>query len=261
MICLKKMSMGCIIALSLLFSPLVQANDASSQPDLQLSVGDWPPFLSENLPHQGVVAHLIKDIFADAGYNVTLNFLPWSRAYQDTANTRYAATAVWMYQSDREADFLYSDPVLDEQFVFFYRKDELFDWESMADLQGKLIGGGLGYSYGPVFDQALEEGVFELIRVNTVEQNLRMLAAGRTDVFAEEMSVAYHTLQNKAPELADVITHHPEPFLVNQSYLLFPRQSADSEALMAVFNKHLAAFKQDGRYQSYFDRLESGYYQ
>lgn len=223
---------------------------------LSLSAGEWPPYLSADLPHQGIVAQLIKDIFAKAGYQVSFTFLPWTRAYKSTANSEYAATAVWMHQPDREHDFWYSEPVLNEQFVFFHLKHDGFDWHTMQDLSGKIVGGVRAYSYGPVLDQALEEGIFSMTRVNSTEQSLRMLAAGRTDLFAEEMNIGYHILRNRMPDIADLITHHPTPFSINQSYLLFPKQSEHSEALRAVFNQHLAAFKEDGRYQAYFEGLE-----
>ncbi|MDP5142399.1 transporter substrate-binding domain-containing protein [Rheinheimera baltica] len=229
--------------------------------ELQLSAGEWPPFLSETLPHQGVVAHLLRDVFAEAGYKVSFTFLPWGRAYHDTNNGKYAATAVWMLSEDRTKDFMYSAPVLSEKFVFFHLKQRRFDWQNLTDLHGLLLGGGLGYSYGQAFDQALENKLFKMSRVGTTEQNFRRLAAGRIDVFAEEISVGYHTLNNQLPELADAISHHHLPLLINQSYLLFPKSNLDSAQIISQFNLHLEKFRQSGRYQSYFDLLKQGEYQ
>lgn len=238
-----------------------QTTDQTSLTALTISAGEWPPFLSESLPHQGVVAHLIRDIFAEAGFSVSFTFLPWARAYHDTANGKYAATAVWMLAEERTKDFLYSAPVLSEQFVLFHLKQRHFDWQQLTDLRGLLIGGGLGYSYGPAFDQALDNKVFKMSRVSSVEQNFRRLAAGRIDVFAEEISVGYHTLNHQLPELAAVISHHPRPLLINQSFLLFPQNNPDTAQLLQVFNQQLLLFRQSGRYQSYFDRLAAGGYQ
>jgi polar amino acid transport system substrate-binding protein len=238
-----------------------EARERSTLIPLQLSAGEWPPFLSESLPHQGVVAHLLSDIFAAAGYQVSFTFLPWGRAYHDSANGKYAATAVWMQSKERTRDFLYSEPVLSEKFVFFHLKKRPFDWQQLSDLRGLHLGGGLGYSYGPAFDQALQMAVFKMSRVGSTEQNFRRLAAGRIDAFAEEISVGYHTLQHQLPELADAISHHPKPLLINQSFLLFPHKMPDSVQLAALFNQQLQQFKQSGRYQTYFDRLAQGDYQ
>ncbi|MGB6141293.1 MAG: transporter substrate-binding domain-containing protein [Pseudoalteromonas rhizosphaerae] len=237
--------------------PTAQSIDSTT---IQLSAGEWPPFLCESLPYQGVVAHLIRDIFAEAGITVNFTFLPWSRAYHDTENNKYAATAVWMFSDERATAYLYSEPVLSERFVFFYQKQRHFDWQNIADLKGLLLGGGLGYSYGPEFDKALTEGSFEMSRVGNTEQNFRRLALGRIDAFAEEQSVGYFTLKHQLPDLVNVISHHPKPLLINKSFLLFPKNSSESEKLLNTFNQYLLQFKQNGRYQAYFKGLEQGDY-
>jgi len=232
----------------------------SNTATIKISAGEWPPFLSDSLPHKGVVAHLIRDIFHEAGINVNFTFLPWSRAYHDTLNDKYAATAVWMHNPDRTSDYLYSDAVLSERFVFFYNKKSSFNWQQLADLKGLLLGGGLGYSYGPKFDKALARGDFYLSRVNSTEQNFKRLALGRIDAFAEEQSVGYYTLNQQRPELAKTITHHPKTLLINNSFLLFPKNNPESEKLLTAFNKQLVKFRQSGRYQRYFKYLEQGDY-
>ncbi|WP_449355938.1 substrate-binding periplasmic protein [Alishewanella longhuensis] len=228
---------------------------------LEISTGEWPPFLGEGLPEQGVIARLIRDIFAEANINVQFTFLPWSRAMRDTVNGKYAATAVWMFAEDRAQNLLYSEPVLDEKFVFFYRKSQPFYWQQLTDLQGMVVGGVSGYSYGPVFDAAVKNHIIGLDIVGSVEQNFRRLALGRVDVVAEEISVGYHMLQQRMPDIANSITHHPQPLLINQSFLLFPKANPQSEALNLLFNTLLQEFRANGRYDSYFDTLttaESG---
>ncbi|BDF93514.1 MULTISPECIES: substrate-binding periplasmic protein [Pseudoalteromonas] len=227
---------------------------------ITISAGEWPPFLSESLPFEGVVAHLIKDIFSEAGIQANFTFLPWGRAYHDTYNGKYAATAVWMFSKDRVKNYNYSDAVLREKFVFFYKKDNHFEWHNFHDLRGLIIGGGLNYSYGPEFDKAVAEDIFDLSQVSSTEQNFRRLSAGRIDAFAQEINIGYHILNNQLPELAEAITHHPQPILLNNSFLLFPNNAEQSSELLKIFNLHLQQFKQDGRYQAYFKGLEQGDY-
>ncbi|MFY0664532.1 MAG: transporter substrate-binding domain-containing protein [Natronospirillum sp.] len=236
-------------------------NSAHSR-ELTISTGGWPPFLTEDQRHYGFIAHLISDVFADVGVDVQYEFIPWTRAYQETAIARYDATAVWMDAPERHADFLYSSPVLDETFVFFHLKDEPFDWDSFADLNGLLMGGVLGYSYGSGLDTALEAGVFRMERVRNDELNFLKLLSGRIDVYPQEVSVGYYALRRDLPpEEAARVTHHPAPLLVNQSFLLLPRSAPDSAELVALFNESLQRFRDDGRYQEYFDAFGRGEYE
>ena len=53
----------------LLFALMLSAQALAQQgTELRISVGDWPPFLTSELRHSGVMAHMISDILADEGY-------------------------------------------------------------------------------------------------------------------------------------------------------------------------------------------------
>ncbi len=175
---------------------------------LHISAGEWPPYLSSQLPQQGVMAHLLRDVLADEGYQVEFRFLPWPRAYAAAAAGRFAATAVWMHKSEREQDFLYSAPVLDEQFVFFHLRQMRFDWQTFSDLRGLTLGGSLEYSYGPAFDAFLERGEVPMERVSSDQQNFEKLLKGRIQLYPQERNVGLAALRN-LPGAAAQITHAP----------------------------------------------------
>lgn len=235
---------------------------ASEQPELKISVGDWPPYLSSDLKHNGVIAHLISDLFADEGYRVSFQFLPWPRAYSAAAAGRVDATAVWMHKDEREADFLFSAPLLDEQFVFFHLKSLPFDWRRFDDLTGMTLGGGLEYSYGPGFDAFLAENKVKMERVSNDQQNFDKLLKERVVLYPQEMNVGYAALRSHfSPEDQAKITHHPKPLLINLSYLMLPKSLEGSPALLERFNKRLQRYRESGRYQRYFDDLKQGKYQ
>ena len=235
---------------------------ASEQPELTISVGDWPPYLSSELKHNGVIAHLISDLLADEGYRVSFQFLPWPRAYSAAAAGRFDGTAVWMHKAEREADFLFSAPLLDEQFVFFHLKSQPFNWRSFADLTGMKLGGGLEYSYGPEFDAFLASGNVKMERVSSDVQNFEKLLRERIVLYPQEMNVGYAALRNHfSPEDIALITHHPKPLLINRSFLMLPKSLESSPALLQRFNKRLQRYRDSGRYQRYFDDLQQGKYQ
>lgn len=221
---------------------------------INVALGEWPPYLSESLENKGVVAKLISDIFEEEGMTVNLNFFPWGRAYAKTASGAQDLMGVWMHKPEREADFYYSDPVLTETFVFFHLKTFSFDWESLNDLEGLRIGGGIEYSYGSEFDAALETGKLKIQRVATTKQNFEKLIRGRIQVYPQERNVGYAALrQHFSEEDVQKITHHPSALLENQSYVLFPKKLETSPSLLSRFNARLNEFKKSGRYDSYFD--------
>ncbi|MHA6494183.1 substrate-binding periplasmic protein [Pseudomonas borbori] len=235
---------------------------ASEKQTLTISVGDWPPYLSSALKHNGVVAHLISDLLADEGYQVSFQFLPWPRAYAAAAAGKFDASAIWMHKADREAEFLFSAPLLDEQFVFFHLKSLPFDWRRFDDLTGMTLGGGLEYSYGPAFDAFLASGKVKIERVSSDQQNFEKLLKERVVLYPQELNVGYAALlRHFNAEDRAKITHHPKPLLVNHSYLMLPKSLAGSPALLKRFNHRLQHYRDSGRYQRYFDDLQQGKYQ
>ena len=252
------MRISVIFISALLMSVMCPLADAR---EITISTGGWPPYLTQGQAHNGFIGHLIGDIFAEAGVTVHFIYRPWARIYQETAEGVYDATAVWMDAPERHGDFHYSQPVLDETFVFFYLQENGFDWQDFIDLKGKKLGGDLGYSYGPGFDAALESGIFQMERLHDAALNFRKLLHGRIALYPQEKSVGYFTLRQTLPAQETAkITHHPKPLLVNQSFVMFPREKESSRELLSIFNRGLAEFKKDGRYQAYFEAFSRGEY-
>ncbi len=252
----RKTLLNIYVALSIALFTITLKSHAEDTQQLEITVGDWPPFLDQAQPNNGIIAQLISDILAEEGYQVRFLFRPWARAYLEASTGQRDATAIWMHKPEREKDFYYSQPLMKESFVFFHLKKRPFNWQSLDDLAGMTLGGGLNYSYGAEFNAALEKGAFKQERMSTKEQNFRRLLLGRIDAFPEEVTVGYHSLHRDltATEYQQ-ITHHPVEFLSNDSFVLFPRKKAGSQVLMAAFNKRLQMFRDDGRYSQYFDSL------
>lgn len=240
------------IVLIVFWSTLAWTDEGRRQ--LDISVGDWPPFFVESEPGNGTVARLVRDIFAEEGYRVNFHFLPWKRAYREAAEGRHDATAIWMYAPERQKDFVFSDPVMNERFVLFHLKESPIEWNRFEDLSGLKLGASLGYSYGPAFDRAVEEGILDVEWVASAELNFRRLLFGRINAFPEEINVGYDILRRETDQQeARQITHHPKPVSENQSFLLFPVNNPETETLREVFNTRLKAFRESGRYDDYFN--------
>ena len=238
------------------------SNPIQAQETITISVGEWPPYISQDQRHNGIVSHLISDIFSEMGIDVSFQFLPWTRAYNETKQGRYEATAIWMEKAERKIDFLYSDPVLIEQFVFFYSKGLVFNWETIEDLKKFTLGGIYAYSYGPELDKIISEQTVEIETMNRPKQGFKMLLKGRIEVFPLEINVGKSILEKAfSEEERKKITYHDKAFLNNSSFLLFPKSLTGSKDLSEMFNQHLQKFKDTGQYNEYFEKLKDGYYE
>ena len=253
----------CLFSTSLALSLLLFLNSSNMAfaQTANIAVGDWPPYISQDLKHNGVVSHIIKDVFAAMGMDASIKFMPWTRAYKHTAAGSFTATGVWMHKTEREKDFIYSDAILNEQFVFFHNKSFDFNWSTIDDLYGMKMGGVMAYSYGPELDKALEKGLIEMARIKHPKQNFKMLLRNRIQLNPMEINVGYSSLKkNFTLKEQAQITHHPKAFLNNLSYVLFPKKIENSKELVKRFNNALAKIKASGQYEEYFKNFEAGLY-
>ncbi len=224
--------------LSLLFSTSMPY--ASDDPKvIKIAAGNWPPFIGQDLVDFGSVGQTIQKAFASQGYQVEFHFFPWKRAYKKASEGEFVATAVWMFAQDRTEHFYYSDPVGQEKFVFFHLREDDFDWQDITDIEGKHLGGGLGYSYGSEIDTMIEENTVTINRVDSPNQALQLLKYRRVDLVPEERDIGLFTLQKMPLELQEKVTFHPKPFLTNDSYMMFSKSHPQARKLLEVFNEGL----------------------
>ena len=212
---------------------------------VKIAAGEWAPFIGQELEYYGSVGKTIQDAFASQGYRVEFDFYPWKRAYQKTQEGEYVATAVWMFAEERTERFNFSDPVAQEQFVFFYKKGAQFEWESLEDLKGKHLGGGIGYSYGNELDAMINSEQIKMDRVAEPSQNFLKLKYGRIDLMPEEKQIGLHILNQRDDDLIDHIDFDPKPFLTNNSFMMFSKAHPEASKLLEIFNKGLAEIKQE----------------
>lgn len=239
--------------LPILLLPLLMLACAASAPKLhareavRLTNGEWPPWLSQHLEHHGFVSRIVSEAFAREGVVVDYGFFPWKRAYEWAKDGAWDGSVVWSRTPEREQDFLYSDPVVLGEVVFFHRKDFAFDWETIQDIKGYRLGLTRGYTYGEKMDAAMEAGQVKVDIADSDETNFAKLIRGRIDLFAIDHDVGYDMLHRHfTPEEALSLAHHPRPLRVVGFHLIVSKAIADGPELIERFNKGLAQLRKEG---------------
>ena len=207
---------------------------------LRITNGDWPPYLSPDLPHYGIATRIVTEAFAEVGIEVDYGFFPWNRAFYLAEKGEWDGTAVWLKNQERQKLFYYSDPVVKSGYVFFHRKDMDFEWENRGDLKGLTVGTTQQYDYGPAFRKAEEEG---LIRVESASRdllNFKMLLRKRIDLFPIDRVVGLTMLyKHFTPEQIKQIDHHPRLLRGDQLHLLLSRAIPENRKRIKLFNEGL----------------------
>jgi polar amino acid transport system substrate-binding protein len=220
---------------------------------IRLTAGEAPPYLSQSLTHNGYIAQIVTEAFALESIAVEFGFFPWKRAFQYAETGEWDGTLGWIKTPEREKVILFSETPIAIIAVekFFYRKDDSFDWQTLADLEGLSVGASLGFAHVELLEAAQKAGSkFEVHQVHSELIGLKMLLGGRTDVFPCLVQTCSTLLREQFTlEEQASLAIHPVPLIQEPDHLLISKQSDRAKYWLDAFERGMKKLKESGRYQ------------
>lgn len=224
-----------------------------------LTTGDFPPYVFENAANQGPMPELIKAAFAEVGIETRIDFYPWLRAEDEVRQGRAFAAFPYRPTEERKKEFAFSDPLYVYTARFFYHVPAHpggIPYESLEDLQGYKIGGGLGFWYEPLFTEA----GLDVEYVASAQQNFQKLYLDRIDLTPEEENVGWYLLRTLYPDEVDdfatLETPLVEPGSVSDLRLMVSRSYPNAAQLLEQFNAGLTAIRANGTYEQILEAYQ-----
>ncbi|WP_108652043.1 substrate-binding periplasmic protein [Dongshaea marina] len=239
--------------LGLLWAPGAQADGT-----VRLASGEYPPYLSDSLPHDGLISHIVTSAFATQGVKVKYGYFPWKRTALLVKMGHWDGSPGWLWSEDRAEDYWFSEPVIIGKGVFFFLKDspaKNFEWQSYADLKGLKVGTTLGYHYGEAFHQAQRDGMIQVSARQTNLDNFLRLLDGKIDLFPLDKCVGLYVLHKNLPGRVDLFGYASKPMNTDEYRVIFPKVKQSSKALLATFNQGLKQLDLDSSIK-HFDRYD-----
>ena len=231
---------------------------------ISITNGEWAPYLSEKVKGYGIASHIIEEAFKQVNIKVKWGFFPWSRSLKIAKKGKeWQAAACWFYTKKRTKDFDYSDPVVNQESVFFHLKSTAFDWKTISDLKKYKVGVTQDYSYGKIFDLALKQGLFEFEKAKNDTLNLLKVGKKRVQIFPLAKLVGLSILKTlkttKPSSNLSELTYHQRPLHKTPLYLLFSKKRKDQK-LLVKFNRGLQMIQKNGTYDKIINDAKKGVY-
>ena len=139
-----------------------------------------PLIYTQGTKAAGVLPAVLERVAQLTGDRYEIRLAPWKRAYALAAAGEGGLIGV-SYTAERGKVFDFSKPFYDDDIQVVTRDDRTFAFSKLTDLQGKLIGGVNGASYGEEVDQAIAKGLLKVERDVGQSGRLRKVLAGRLD--------------------------------------------------------------------------------
>ncbi|WP_293760426.1 transporter substrate-binding domain-containing protein [uncultured Aquitalea sp.] len=228
------------------------AQGAKAPLDIVLSNQEWPPYMGEALPYQGILSRLVQEAFARGGVRVHYRFYPNNRTLSLARSGAVDGSLGWAPNEDRKKDLLYTRPVLSARMVFFQHAGPTIRWRALEELSSFRIGVTLGNYYGAEFDQLTQSGKLKAESVGDDISNLRKVLAKRIDLFPIDEEVGNYLIQqNFTSHEASQFAVSGLPFWSAPLHVVIWRRHPRAPELVARFNQGLRELQDDGE----FDRL------
>lgn len=209
---------------------------------IRLTSLEWPPYSGQKLAQQGASVAVARAAFAAMGYQLKVDFFPWSRAVSlaKDSQSRYIGYFPEYYSQEIAAEFIYSDPMGSGPLGFIQQAAKPVHWQQLQDLRPYRIGVVQDYVNTDEFDALVQQGKLATEAVISDRHNILKVINGRLDLAVIDRNVM-HYLFNTDPSLqgkAGLATFN-DKLLDNRLLYICFRNTRQGKAITEIFNQGL----------------------
>ncbi|MBB1521128.1 substrate-binding periplasmic protein [Aquipseudomonas guryensis] len=232
-----------LLLAGVLFSNLILAS-----PLRLVSGEDYAPYAGSALPNGGMLSEVVFAALSSSGYQPSLAWQPWKRGYHATLKGSYDATYPYLKSAEREAEFLYSEPLYEVTQRVFTRRGMMLEPDNLQHFIGKRLCYPLGWLPPAALKPLLEQNQLQRHEPPDLLTCAKLLALGRDDFFVADSLLGQQAihLSGLDPGQFDssqaVVSKHSLHFIV-------PRNHPRATQLIDDFNRGLQQLMANGEYQ------------
>lgn len=236
----------------------------AEDPLMRLGTGpDYPPFADENMDSGGILTEMVGGVFRYMGYDAAVVVQPWNRLLRSARTGQLDAVYPFVPTAEREAEYLYSDPLAEVTGRFFGRERGINKLEALArhgSAGAITLCRPTGYAVNEGLGPLLATADVRWERPGSLRACFEMLARHRVDLVPTNQATGHYLIDQLALDAAEIQSYQrykgPETL-----HLIIPRNHPHAEPLMEAFDRSLAAFKagpEGQRLQVLIDRYQAG---
>lgn len=216
---------------------------------IRITTGEWPPYISENIDHQGLLTQITKEAFAKKNIDVQIGFFPWARATELSKSGEWDGTIAFARLKEREKFYLFSKTLYIGRYAFFHLKSQPLFWTSYGDLKDIKMASTRGFGgMGDEFLKAERSGVITVMRLTSDIQSFNMLKTNRVQAVPSDLEVGYVLLHKIYGKEANLFTHNPRLIQSSDYHLVVSKKNKNGQKIIDAFNEGLIQLHSSGRY-------------
>jgi polar amino acid transport system substrate-binding protein len=210
-------------------------------PKLRLVANEWPPYTANEPPGNGSYVSQVRSLLAKAGYDSSIEIMPWARALQLVYSGKAdGIVAIWS-TTERRQQIVFSNAYAANTLRLYSIKGRLGKIANLSELNGQVIGVGRNYGYSDVF---LAMKNFRTEESGNTLLDIQKLIKNRIDAVLEDERI-FRYYVGKNPELVGGMEEFEisPPVMVLPLYFGVSRKRADAQKIIQDFNRVLSREK------------------
>ncbi|MBU2713415.1 substrate-binding periplasmic protein [Zooshikella harenae] len=246
------------MCLLLTVNAILQANEVQKVKPLTIATLEYPPYhyVNSHGKIDGITVSLVNHVFNTMQQPVVIRILPWSRLLKSLKEGIVDGAFQVLYKEERTHYLDYSQEVLMQEVVtLFIKQGHKINYSGdLSLLANYRLGVRQDFSYGPVFDHLVTEGVFTKLTSKTRPRELIiMLERGDIDVLVGDLfSIPYQHRQITYETPLHNFERLQPDVQVTPSFMVFSKVK-ELKNVREQFDITLQQMKKQGQYQSYID--------
>lgn len=236
---MHKLAASFTLAITLIFN--ITASFADGKTVHLTSLG-WPPYSGKELPNNGPSVAVAKAAFHAMGYQLIVDFYPWSRAVAlaKDSGSKYAGYFPEYYSDDVAKEFHYSGVMGNGPLGFAQQKAKPINWSTLDDISKINVGVVQDYVNTTEFDARVADGRIKAKAVTSDSTNLVKLANGRLDLAVVDENVMNYLKRTDArlKPIADKIEFNNKLLEDKKLFICF-KKNAEGKKLQEIFDQGL----------------------
>jgi polar amino acid transport system substrate-binding protein len=236
---------------ALLFIMCVNSVFAADNPPIKIGACEWLPYTSAQLDRNGFMSEAAVEVLKKAGYESTIEFYPWKRAFVYAKEGIIQGLLGASYTEERTKWFIYPEPLTMDEMVLVTQKGKNVKFTSYKDLAPATIGIIIGSSWIDEF-KTIEGLKLELVPF--MEMNFKKVALDRLDYAVESRLNIEFLLNTSLIDIKDKVEIVLPPFNVSPGYLVFSKKMENYKEITLGFNKALKQMIKDGSIKKIYEK-------
>ena len=221
----------------------------SGEPVALVSGNDYAPFAGSKLVEGGLATDVVTRALAAAGMDAMVAWQPWAGGYAQTLAGNYAGTFPYTRTPEREADMLFSAPLVAlKERVFVKNTPSKFDYSTLAGFAGSTICISAGTPPHPKLATLVRSGQIKRLAPMDTSVCVRLVESGEADFFVLEEFAGRAALAASGLPAGSLIVAPVAPLSERELFLVAPKKAPGSAQLIAALNQGLVQLRKSGVY-------------